>query len=131
MAKMGTLSRMKFFIVDDDPFSRMLYRQYLLNLGYKDNTLFDNGVDCINRLDMHPDVVLLDYNMEPLNGLEIIKKIKKINPEIHLLVISAINDKKIAEEAVANGAVGYVIKGERDLERIREVLKNLNETCIA
>jgi len=127
---MQTLKNLKFFIVDDDPFSRMLYRQHLLNLGYKNNLLFENGRDCISKLDMQPDLVILDYDMLPDNGIEVLRMIKKYNPNIPLLVISAVNDKRVAMDAIKYGAIDYVIKGERDLEMISKAINNIeNNIC--
>ena len=74
---MSNTKKLKFFIVDDDPFSRMLYNQHLLNMGYKNNVLLDNGIDCINKLELEPDIIFLDYDMQPINGLEVLKKVKE------------------------------------------------------
>src|ERR1700742_3264337 len=78
--KMNTQTKLpKFFIVDDDPFCRMRLSQHLNNLGFKDNTQFDNGIDCINKLNLQPDIIFLDYDMPQVNGIEVIKKINKLN----------------------------------------------------
>lgn len=115
---------LKFFIVDDDPFSRMLYRQHLINLGYKNNILFDNSRDCIEKIGLRPDVILLDYDMQPFNGVEVIKKIKKINPDIHLVMVSSIKDDDVATEAIKHGAIDYIIKGDSDLELISRIISD-------
>jgi CheY-like chemotaxis protein len=117
---------MKFFIVDDDPFSRMLYRQHLINLGYKNSSLFDNGSDCIDKIGLEPDLVLLDYDMPVCNGVEVIKRIKRINPHIHLVIVSGVNDVEVALEAKKHGAIDYIIKGESDLEMISNVISIIN-----
>jgi DNA-binding NtrC family response regulator len=117
----------KFFIVDDDPFSRMLYRQHLLNLGYKDNMVFESGDACIDKLNLQPDIVLLDYDMRPYNGLQVLQIIKKYNPNIQLLIISSSRDAQVAADAIKYGAVDFIIKGEHDIEMItsgiNEILK--------
>lgn len=123
--KMLTHNSPKFFIVDDDPFSRMLYRQHLLNLGYKDNLLFENGKDCINKLNLQPDIVMLDYDMEPFNGLDVLQMIKKFNPNIQLFFISGVKDSKIESEARKHGAIEYIIKGDRDLEMISKTITGI------
>jgi PleD family two-component response regulator len=109
---------LRFFIVDDDPFSRMLYRQHLLNLGYKNNILFENGNECIDKLNLEPDIVLLDYDMKPFNGLQVLQIIKKYNPNIQLILISSIKDSQVASDAIRYGAVDYIVKGEQDIESI-------------
>jgi len=125
---MTSEQNLKFFIVDDDPFYRMLYNQYLLNLGFRNNVLMDNGDDCLNRLHMEPDVIFLDYNMPPSNGLEILRKIKKTNPNIYILLISGQTDVQVAVSALKYGAEEYIVKGDEDLDMISGALNKILST---
>ena len=122
---MQTVKLPKFFIVDDDPFCRMRYNQHLQNLGFKDNILFDNGLDCINKLNLQPDIIFLDYDMRPYNGLEVIEKINRLNPDIYLILISGQKDMQVAVNALKSGAFDYVIKGEDDLDKISSALQKM------
>jgi len=122
---MQTKKLPKFFIVDDDPFCRLRYNQHLINLGFRDNVLFDNGLDCINKLNLQPDIIFLDYDMQPYNGLEMIEKINRLNPDIYLLLISGQKDMQVAINALKSGAFDYVIKGEHDLDKISSVLQKM------
>ena len=117
--------KLKFFIVDDDPFCRSLYHQHLINLGYKNNVVFDNGYDCIKKLDLLPDVIFLDYDMQPYNGLEILQRVKQYNPHIHLLIISSHKDADVINDAMKYGAYDYIMKGDKDLEMISKVIKRI------
>lgn len=112
------LSALKFFIVDDDPFCRILYKQHLSNLGFTNNHVFESGLDCINQLYQRPDIILLDYDMRPYNGLDVLKIIKCIDPAIYLLVISSRKEVRVANSALGGGAYAYIVKGEKDLEKI-------------
>ena len=116
---------LKLFIVDDDPFCRMLYHQHLTNIGFKNNILFDNGVDCINELSQQPDIIFIDYDMKPYNGLEILRIIKRFNPNIYLLIISAQKDMHVAINALKYGAFDYIVKGDKELETISNVIDNI------
>ena len=127
---MNKANNLKFFIVDDDPFYRMLYHQHLTNLGFKDNILIDNGADCINRLYLQPDIIFLDYNMAPYNGLDVLKKIKITHPNIYLLLISGQKDLQIAVNALKQGAFDYIIKGEDDLDMISNVIRKIQTTKV-
>ncbi len=122
MRKVEHVNKLKFFIVDDDYFSRMLYRQHLINLGYKDNILFDNGYDCIKKLDMCPDIIFLDYDMKPFNGLDVLQLVKQYNPDITLLVISGHDDAQVAIDAMNLGAYDFIKKGDSDLEKISQIV---------
>jgi len=119
------LNNLKFFIVDDDPYYRMLYQQHLTNLGYKNYYVFENGIDCVNQLAQQPDIIFLDYDMKPNNGLEILKMIKKENNNIFLLMISSQSEHTFVSRALAHGADEYIVKGENDLELIKKVIADV------
>ncbi len=112
----------KIFLVDDDLFSLNSYRQNLDNLGYINISLFLNGTICLNNLYKKPLVVFLDYNMDDLNGFEVLKKIKRYDPNIYVVIISAQESIKVAIDALKYGAFDYIIKGDNELEKMRDVL---------
>lgn len=115
----------KIFVVDDDPFSRELYSQQLQNLGYADITVFENGAACLPALTEMPDLIFLDYSMETLNGVEVLRKIKRFNPDINVVFLSGQEDVETAVNSLKYGAFDYIVKGPRDSERIRQVLEKL------
>ena len=108
---------LSIFVIDDDPVCQELYKQYLLNMGFTRISLFDNGQQCINELTRKPDIILLDHQMAPMDGMETLKKIKRFDPDIYLIYISAQKDMKVAIDALKYGAFDYIIKGnlEEDL----------------
>lgn len=117
----------KTFIVDDDAFSLARYEQHLLNLGYTDVRCFDNGTECINNLTGEPELILLDHQMNTLNGLDVLKKIKRFNPDICVVFISGQEDVETAVQSLKYGAFDYVVKGDNDLARIEQVLQKMHE----
>jgi DNA-binding NtrC family response regulator len=124
---MESKNGLSIFLVDDDSFCRVLYEQHLINLGYTQIRMFSDGQSCLNALTDQPDVIFLDYRMEPLDGLEVLRKIKRFNPDIYLVVISSQEDMQVAVNALKYGAFDYIIKGENDLERIVTVLKKIQD----
>src|ERR1700761_2858600 len=81
------------FLVDDD-------LSYLYPLGYylQKNTkhmiyCYSTGEECIKNLNKLPDLVVLDYNLNPelpntLNGLEVLKEIKMVSPKTRVVILS-------------------------------------------
>jgi DNA-binding NtrC family response regulator len=119
------MKELVFFIVDDDTISRKIYQQHLANLGFTQVHEFSNGTDCLENLDLQPDVMFLDYDMTPINGIELLKKVKQICPNIQLLMLSGQKDLRVAVDAMKNGAFDYIVKGEKDLEKIAIATVNL------
>jgi len=117
----------KIFIVDDDPFCQGIYAQWINNLGYTDIHCYDSGQDCLNDLSKDPEIIFVDYNMQPLNGLETLKKIKRVNPDIFLVLISAQSEMQVAINSLKYGAFDYIIKDQNELEKIRQVIHKIQD----
>jgi len=122
---MENQTQFKFFIVDDDIFCANLYEQYLKNSDYNDITFFDNGNDCLNNLNQNPDIILLDHNMEDLTGFEVLKKIKRYNPDIYVVMISGQKNIATAIDALKYGAFDYVIKDENVCNKLTNIINNI------
>lgn len=114
------------FVVDDDPFCRQLYNYNLKSIGLKDIYLFDNGQDCINSLVLEPDLVLLDYYMSPINGLEVMSMIKEYNPEIFVVIVSAQEEMQLPVLAMEYGAFDYIVKTDITEEKLEKLVEKIN-----
>jgi DNA-binding NtrC family response regulator len=125
-----------FFIVDDDVFYVKMQERYLLNLNYSNITCFSNGNDCLNNLDQNPDIIFLDHNMDGITGLEVLKKIKRYNPSVYVIMVSSQQSIKIALDALEYDAYDYIIKDNfmydkmtliiNKISSVKEELKKLN-----
>lgn len=122
------------FLVDDDKLyltalARYLHKQFKIKIGIEP---FTNGEDCLKEIEKKPtiEVVLLDYYLNAespnaINGLEVLKKIKEINSEIIVVMLSVEDKLAIALDCIAYGAYEYVVKSETAFIRIENILKNL------
>ncbi len=74
------------FIVDDDP-SIVKFLKYRIEdkLEYKTKT-FSNGLEALDHIGENPDLILLDIMMPEVSGIEILGEIKKINPELPVII---------------------------------------------
>ena len=122
---MENQNQFKFFIVDDDIFCINVYEQYLQNLGYNDISYFNNGNDCLNNLDQHPDIIFLDHNMDDITGFEVLKKIKRYNPNIYVVMVSGQDNMKTAVDALKYGTFDYVIKDSNVCEKMNVVIDKI------
>mgnify|MGYP003490442472 FL=1 len=122
---MDNQNQFKFFIVDDDIFCANLYEQYLKNLNYTDITYYSNGHECLSNLHNLPDIIFLDHNMEDMNGFEVLKKIKRINPNIYVVMVSAQENIKTAVDALKFGAFDYIIKDNNVCGKMNIIISNI------
>ncbi|WP_157308719.1 response regulator [Chitinophaga tropicalis] len=115
----------RIYIVDDDPFCLASYEKHLRGQGYEHISSFQNGGDFLVQLTDKPDIVLLDYDLGDMNGLDILKQIKRFNTNIFVIFASASQEPEVAAESLKNGAFDYIIKDEHVLEHITTTLNKL------
>src|ERR1700712_982958 len=114
------------FLVDDDVLCLNLYNQFLKQLGYTNVHMFDNGNDCLTGLDeLNPAIIFLDYNMDDLNGIDVLKQIKKFNPSITVLFISGQEDIEVAVNAMRQGALDYIVKSSLNPDKMKKIMERI------
>ena len=86
-----------------------------------------NGKEAIGlAIEKRPDVILMDINMEPLNGIEATKELKKVLPGSKIIGLSMHSDPNYAKKMIQIGASGYMTKNSPHkelLHAIEEVFK--------
>jgi DNA-binding NtrC family response regulator len=122
---MESEKELKIFITDDDVFSLSINEQHVKNLGVENVSLFSNGNDCLNNLHQKPDIIFLDHNMEGLSGAEVLKKIKRVDPDIYIVMISAQENIATAVGTLKYGAFDYIVKDEHIEKHIRDVVARI------
>lgn len=130
---MTTDNNITVFLVDDDKlFINAL--KYALNktaTSIINIISFSNGEDCIQYLrKQKPGIIILDYYLnknypDAINGLETLKKIKRISPGSEVIMISSQEDIQVAMETLNNGAYDYIVKGETALTKIKSDIESI------
>ena len=68
-----------------------------------------------------PDVIVVDIQLPGMNGIELIRRIKKNHPEIEAITLTVFDDEQFARQAIKAGAIGYVIKDAAKDELVKAV----------
>ncbi|MBT5471962.1 MAG: sigma-54-dependent Fis family transcriptional regulator [Nitrospina sp.] len=97
------------FIVDDDAPLRLLAKTLLEDQGHAVRD-FDNGKSFLENLDEKPSLVFLDVMMPGLDGIETLKKIKELHPEIPVIMLTSVDKVETAVEVIKLGAYDYLLK---------------------
>ena len=118
---------LKIFVVDTDPFCLNIYKQQLANIGYRNVRPFTNAPECLDNLVEKPDVVFLDYRMDVVAELGILKRIKKFNPDIYVVFTSTPEDVETVTNSLKHGAFDFAIKKDSGLERVGKILSTIYE----
>ncbi len=115
----------KIFLVDDDAFNLALTQYHLKSLGYDETVLFSSGTDCLNQLTSRPQVIFLDHNMDDISGFEVLKKIKRFDANIFVVMLSGQENMATTIDSLKFGAFDYIIKGDNAPKRITDVMKRI------
>ena len=101
----------KILVVDDNESILNLITDFFSNL--KGHTVYaaNNAAQAMDLVQQHhPDLALLDIMMPEVHGVELLRQIKRVAPDMKAIMITAVDDEDIAQEAMAVGAVDYVTK---------------------
>ena len=116
-------------IVEDGHSQREMLGDFLTKEGHL-VTEAETGDQAVREvLEGHFDLVLLDYKMPGMNGLKVLKKIKEINPEIDIVMMTAYGTIETAVEAMKQGAVDYITK-PIDLDELLILIDRISERRI-
>ncbi|MCH2198240.1 MAG: sigma-54 dependent transcriptional regulator [Flavobacteriales bacterium] len=115
------------FIVEDDLWYGEVL-EYLLKLNPEYNVeKFTSGKDCIKNLHKRPSLVTLDYSLDDMTGIEVMRQIKQFDAEIPVVVISGQEDVSTAVNLLREGAYDYIVKDDDAKDRLWNVVKNIRE----
>ncbi len=97
-------------LVDDEADIRDVLQLSLEDMGYTVHTA-DNGQEALRRFrTLQPPVVLTDIKMPVLDGIELLRRVKQINPETEVVMITGHGDMKLAIESLKNEATDFITK---------------------
>ena len=119
--------KIKLFLVDDDvDFLKLLKIQLLQQHDIVIET-FSTGELCIEHLSSNPDIIIVDYNLDSIekgamNGIQTLDKIKSLNADIPVIMLSAQDEIDIALKCMSHKAFDYVVKSASDFLRLKKVI---------
>jgi two-component system, response regulator, stage 0 sporulation protein F len=120
----GWLFLKTILIVDDQPGIRLLLDEVFSKEGFHTVTA-GNGKEALQKAgEAHPDMVLLDMKMPGMDGIEILKRLKKERRELQVMMMTAYGELDLIEESITCGAVRYFTK-PFDVFELRDAVKGL------
>lgn len=113
----------KLLLVDDHPVVRNGLKAVLHNKP--DISIIgeaSNGVEAIEMIKLHqPDIVIADISMPVMNGIELLKQLKKLGILSNVIILSVHEDDEYIIEAVSAGAAGYLLKDSGSEELLNAI----------
>lgn len=124
--------KINIFLVDDDVVFLKLLEIEFLNLSDFNVSTFHTGEQCLLHLDAKPDVIILDYQLDgvdktAINGIETLDKIKAVNSEIPVIMLSSQDKIEVAVDCMHHRALDYVVKSETAFLRLQKIISILSK----
>ena len=125
-----TLKRTKrhLLLVDEQPILREGFAQLIdRESDLKVCGQADSATKALSEIAArHPDLVIMDIALQGMNGIELIKRIRSLHPDVAILVLSVLDEALFAERALRAGAKGYIMKlapTEEVMSALRRVIR--------
>ena len=100
----------RVLVVDDDPATVELLQEFLVAKGYEVLTASD-GAEALQKVkEERPHLILLDIQMPKMEGLEVLRQVKAIDPTVSVIMVTGVNEEAIGRQAMALGAFDYIVK---------------------
>lgn len=122
--------KIKLFLVDDDAvFLKALEIEFLSNADFIIET-FASGESCLSALSQQPDLIILDYHLDGIdrnvmNGIEVLDKIKEIDSEIPIIMLSSQDNIEVAVACMHHKADDYVVKSETAFIKLQKIITGI------
>lgn len=116
----------RILLVDDDKILRSEFVDYFEEYKIIEAS---NGEDALKILEKpnEIDLVILDVNMPGMDGIEVLNRIKKITPEVNIIIFTGHGSKDVVIKALRGKADNYIEK-PLDIEKVREIIEKTLET---
>ena len=125
--RFSTMSNKLVFFVDDDKLIlNLLEYTFKSRDGIRVKTFF-SGEECLDHMQLKPDLVVVDHmfmgEKGQMNGLQIVKKIREIDQDTTILVLSSQEDESIIEDFIQSGAKQYISKDDYFIDTLIETIE--------
>ena len=118
--------KLVFFVDDDKMILNLLEYTFKSRDGIQVKTFF-SGEECLKNMLLEPDLVVVDHmfvgKKGQLNGLQTVKKIREINQEATIIVLSGQDDKSIISDFIQSGAKKYISKDDYSIDTLIETIE--------
>lgn len=129
MSTMVLAKSMKMLVVEDEKAQREMLEGFLIQQGFTVSSV-DGGKRALDAIRAEPfDLVFLDYKMPQMNGLETLQGMRKINPELVVVMMTAYGTIETAVQAMKEGAADYLTK-PIDLDELLLLIEKVSERIL-
>ncbi len=123
------MGKLIFFIDDDKMILNLLEYTFQSRQDYH-VVCYKTGEECLENLDQNPSLIVLDHvladrDSDRLNGLETLKEIRKLKPQVPVVILTGQGDEDLLSEFMENGADRYLTKDHFFIDSLIETIQQV------
>lgn len=118
---------MRLLVVDDEPIVGKRLKQVFDKIGFEIETYTDSATALAAVAEKSFDIVVTDLKMEGIDGIEVLKRVRAMNPETRVIIITGYASADTAELAQEHGVFAFLAKPFR-LDELKQVIYRAMET---
>ncbi len=113
----------KILLIEDNPADVLLFKESLDALSYSKMVTISRLEELTNVTGTKPELIFLDLNLPDSRGMETFTTVNNRFPDSAIIIVSGLEDEKMAVQALQAGAQDYIVKGEFDTKSITKVVR--------
>ena len=114
------------FVVEDNQIYNKLVVSYLKTNKFTNVEAYLTGEEVLKNMHKNPDIVIQDYLLDGMTGIEVLIKAKKICPNVEFIFLSGNDNIDIAINSMKYGAYNYIVKDQMALQKLVEKIHKIN-----
>lgn len=121
------MEKRKILIVEDNKTTAKLYSKFLESKNYQVENAYNGKEGLVKVEEFRPDLILLDVVMPEMDGMTMLKELKK-NPKtekIPIIVLTVLKTNETIGEAIASGITHYLVKSDYSMEELEKKIQEL------
>jgi len=122
---MPNLSDPLIFIVEDNTVYNKLVVSYLRSQKFTRVESYLTGEECLKNIHKKPDVIIQDYLLDGMNGIEVLKATKKLYPDTEFIFLSGQDSVDVAINSMKYGAYDYIVKDQMALKKMVDKINKI------
>ncbi len=117
---MASVKNYLIYVVENNKVYNHLVSEYLKKQGFSNVKSIISGEECVQAVEKgeKPAIVIQDYSLDGINGLEVLKKVKKLSPKSEFVFLTSNENMEVAVNTIKFGAYDYIVKDKMALEKV-------------
>lgn len=117
------------FVVENNKVYNHLVSEYIKKQGFLNVRSIISGEECVDLVKKGemPNIVIQDYSLDGMNGLDVLRKVKKLSPKSEFIFLTSNENMEVAVNTIKFGAYDYIVKDKMALEKVVYKMRKIDQ----